>query len=265
MHVEQPQIQRSLSCIVAWQVNAKVRKSCRLGVNRATSFLGGLYPNSNKALSTSPSCYDRLSQRSECKKFIGLRNDSDQEKQDVIQRLMFWLAQSTSFARQRQHVAWTPALHDCPTEAFLNSKMLLVAPPWRGVRSDLDLDEKSVPLGLMPPQSWEELARLEEASRKEDEERRAQRNQGHGRGRGRGGRVGRAVAKSVPGAEPASKKKAGPAGGTASSSSGPAMRGSSTEQNAGTSVVASHPSLSSSSSSTRSSSASSSSSTSSSS
>ena len=80
---------------------------------------------------------------------------------------MFWLAQSTSFARQRQHVAWTPALHDCPTAEFLNSRKLLVAPLWRGVRTDIELDDKSVPLGLMPPRSWEEWARLEEVSQKE--------------------------------------------------------------------------------------------------
>ena len=125
----------------------------------------------------------RLSPYTECKKFIALATDDAAEKERVVQRLMFWLSRACTFARQRQHMLWTPDVAECPDAAFLERSRLDEAPDWKSVRTDHDLDAHDVPLSLTPPASWLELERLEAIKVERGRGRGAQGRARHG-GRG---------------------------------------------------------------------------------
>ena len=88
----------------------------------------------------------RLSDRTECKKFLHLPDASEASKQAVLTRLLLWCSRAKDFARQRSHVRFTPALADVPSMNVLQAQNLEERFPYRDVMTDKDLDGLEVSL-----------------------------------------------------------------------------------------------------------------------
>jgi hypothetical protein len=103
----------------------------------------------------------RKNPKTECKKFFRNENASLEMKQQTLQRLMFWCMNGPTFARQRSHIAFTPAHSDCPPVAFLLARKIGDARAYADCVHDDDLDAAMVPLDILPPASWDRCAELQ--------------------------------------------------------------------------------------------------------
>ena len=67
----------------------------------------------------------RLSEKIECKKFVNLPSDSPSDVSTTLRKLLWRCIRSADFARQRDHVAYTPVGGpDLPPEEFLLARKI---------------------------------------------------------------------------------------------------------------------------------------------
>ena len=101
----------------------------------------------------------RLSEKTECKKYMAIPAVGELSRESTLLRLMWWCASARNFARQRAHVGWTPEAHQVPSKEVIAAHSVPIAarPSRRDVPTDAALDDAGVPLHVLPPESWEVL------------------------------------------------------------------------------------------------------------